>query len=116
MPKFSFSPEDLRRAFAVAKLVKPMTGDFVLKVSGNRLSVFSSDRRRFARAEVTPSSSDADPSYVSDEYFLPADRHSFFDSNLESVVISTSEKGLTVKTEGAGGSRSSSARSLAPPS
>jgi len=110
MPKFSFLPEDLRKGFAVVKLVKPMTGDYVLKVSGGVLSIYSSDRRRFARAEVRPNASDAPDGFTSDEYFLPADRQSFFDSNLESVTVTTGDKGMVVKTEGSGQSRQASVK------
>ncbi|OPZ38439.1 MAG: hypothetical protein BWY99_01628 [Synergistetes bacterium ADurb.BinA166] len=105
MPKLTFTPDSLRRGFAIAKLVKPLTGDFVLKVSGGSLSIFSSDRRRFARAEVLAVSSDAPDGYVSEEHFLPADRQSFFESDLDSVTLTVGEKNMSVKTEGSGQSR-----------
>jgi hypothetical protein len=105
MPKLTFSPEALRKSLSVMKLVKPMSGFYVLKVESGTLSMFSSDRRRFARAEVQASSSDLPDGFVSDEYFLPADRQSFLETDLDSVSFILAEKGLTVKTEGAGQSR-----------
>lgn len=109
-PKFTFSPDDLRKGFAVAKLVKPLTGDYVLKISGGKLSVLSSDRRRFARAEIRPISSDTSDEYSSGEYFLAADKQALFDSNLESVTVSIGDKDMVVRTEGAGQSRQASIR------
>ena len=108
--KFSFSPEDLRKGFAIVKLVKPMTGDYVLKIAGGTMSIFSSDRRRFARAAVRSTGSDAPDGFASDEYFLPADRQTFFDSNLESVTVTVGDKGMVVKTEGSGQSRQASVK------
>ena len=52
MPKFQFQPEDLKRALGTAKIIKPVTGDYVLKFSGGLLSIYSYDKRRSARAEV----------------------------------------------------------------
>lgn len=101
MAKFTFTPEDLRRGFNVAKLVKPVSGDFVLKMDSGRLVVASSDRRRFSRVEVTPSRSD-DPSFSSDEFFLPKDRLALFDTELTQVVLSVTEKGLNIKAEDGG--------------
>lgn len=99
MSKFSFVPDDLRRGFNVAKLVKPVSGDFVLKMESGRLVVSSSDRRRrFTRAEIAPVKSD-DPSFTSGEFFLPKDRLALFETDLTQVVISITEKGLNIKAE-----------------
>lgn len=97
MPKFRFGSGDLRRGFAIAKLVKPQTKDFVLKFHGGTLSIISYDARKYARAEVKALESDVKPDYVSDEYFLSDDRKGLLDSDLEYVSVSITDKGMNVK-------------------
>ncbi len=109
MPKFTFEPQALRHGLTCAKLVKPVTNDFTLKLIGKRLTIFSSDRRRSARAEVPSTECDVDDSYESPEHFLPADRQTFLDSELAKVSLSVTDKGLAVKTTSANESQSRSA-------
>jgi len=113
MPKFQFNPEDLKRSLGIAKIIKPVTNDLVLKVSGGVLTIYSYDKRRSARAEVRPIGSDAPDGYSSDEYFLPVDRTAFLDSELASISISITEKGMMVKVEGDGQSRQASIKKRA---
>lgn len=102
MPKFSFSPESVKRGFALAKLIRPMMGDYVLHFSGKTLSIISYDRRRFCRAEITALSGDVSDDYISDDYFLSTDRHALLDSDLSSMSINITDKGLNVKYEDSG--------------
>ncbi len=106
--KFEFHPDDLRRGLACARLVKPLTNEFVLKFSGGKLIIFSYDKRRCARAEIRPLTSDAPDGYESDEHFLPADRQSFLDSDLSSISLSVTDKGMVVKTDDGQQSRQAS--------
>lgn len=101
--KFAFSPESLRRGFAVAKLVKPITGDFVLKFVDGALVIYSADKRRRCRAEVLPSGERQ--GLTSEDYFLPADRTALFESDLERVSVTVTDKGMVIKSEGGGQSR-----------
>jgi hypothetical protein len=106
MPKFSFSPDDIKRGFNLAKLVRPMTGDYVLKINGAVLSVLSYDRRRFCRADIRALDTDAQDDYVSDEFFLSADRQTLFDAKLSSMSVSVTDKGLNIRASEEGQSRS----------
>lgn len=102
MFKFSFDPEAVKRGFSLAKLVHPMMGDYVLHFSGKTLSIVSYDRRRFCRAEITALSGNAPDDYLSDDHFLSTDRHALLDSDLSSMSISVTDKGMNVKYEDAG--------------
>lgn len=113
MPTFSFLPEDLRRGFAAARIVKPETSDFTLKFSESGLTVFAYDKRRFAKVLVSPQSTDARPGWTSDDFYVTADRVSLFESNLTSAVISVNEKSLTVTAEGEGQTRKASLKQRA---
>lgn len=106
MPKFSFSPDDIKRGFNLAKLVRPMTGDYVLKINGSTLSVLSYDRRRFCRADIRALDTDVMDDYASDEFFLSADRQTLFDAKLSSMSVSVTDKGLNVRASEEGQSRS----------
>lgn len=108
MSKLVFSPDDLRKGFAIAKIVKPMSGDFALKVSNGRLVIFSFDRRRQVRAEVAPQSSDAPDGFSTEDYYVPADRSSLFESDLERTTLTFTDKGLSVRSDGGGQTRQAS--------
>jgi hypothetical protein len=102
--KLEFDPEDLRRGLAIAKLVKPLTNDFTLKVQDGNLIIYSYDKRRSARAEVRPMKP-IPSDFVSDEYFLPAERQAFLDSELTAITLSITDKGMLVRTDGGKQSR-----------
>ena len=110
MPKFTFDPEDVRRGFTIAKLVRPMTGDYVLRIVGRTLSVISHDRRRYCRADIQAKSTDVADDYASDEFFLSADRQSLFDAKLSSLTISVTDKALNIRAEEEKQSRQASIR------
>ena len=106
MPKFTFNPESVKRGFALAKLVRPMIGDYILHFSGKTLSITSCDRRRFCRAEIVALTGDVADDYSSDDYYLSADRHTLLDSDLSSMSINITDKGINVKYEDEGHSKS----------
>lgn len=106
MAKFSFAPDQLKRAFALARLVKPASGDYIIKMMSGTLVIHSADRRRFCRAEVSPTQAPSDESdFTSEDYYLPADRQSLFESDLDSISLSFTDKGLQIRAEGNGQSR-----------
>lgn len=99
MPKFKFAPEDLRRCFAIAKIVKPQTNDLCLRFASNRLILFSADKRRFVRAETFADPLDKIPDgYISDDFYITVDRTALFDSDLDSVTINVNDKSLSIHT------------------
>jgi hypothetical protein len=103
VPKLEFEPEVLRRAFAVARIVKPETNDFCLRFTDGGLTIVSQDKRRFVRSEVRPKT--VVDGLSTDDFYLTSDRASLFDSDLESVTISVNEKSLTVIASGDGQTR-----------
>jgi hypothetical protein len=103
MAKFGFNPDSLRRGFALVKQVKPATGDFVLKFISGIFVIYSADKRRRCRVEIPPI--DIIEDFDSDDYYLPMDRTSLFEIDLEKVSISITDKGMVIKSEGSGQSR-----------
>ena len=106
--KFIFSPDDLRTVFAMAKTVKPESNDLCLKFVKDTLILFSSSKRRYVRAmAVAQSVSDLPSSdYESDEFYITVDRSELFESKLDSVSISVTEKSFTIHASSADQSRS----------
>lgn len=104
MKKLSFIPEDLRRGFAIAKLVRPVSGDYVLRIVGNDLWISSTDRRRQIHSIISSQHPDLNEDSPGD-FYLSMDRAALFDSDLTQVTLSTTEKGLVIKAEGDGQTR-----------
>ena len=101
MPKFTFTPDSLKKGFALAKIVKPETGDFYLQFTNSCLIIFSSDRRRFTYARVQPQKTDGiSDNYKSDEFYLMADRTALFDSDLDIISITVNDKSLSIAASG----------------
>lgn len=97
MPKFSFQPEDLKRALTMARIVKPETGDFCFKFFPDSLVIFSFDRRRYVCSYVAAiSNKPVDPDFQSPDYYVTMDRTALFDSDLTSVTVSINEKSMSV--------------------
>lgn len=103
MPKLEFDPESLRRAFAVARIVKPETNDFCLRFTDGGLTIVSQDKRRYVRSEIRPKN--VIDGLSTDDFYLTSDRSSLFDSDLESVTITVNDKSLTVNASGDGQAR-----------
>lgn len=97
MPKFSFDPADLKRVLALARIVKPETGDFCFKFSADTFTVFSYDRRRYvcARLKAVPDK-DVEPDFRSHDYYVTLDRTALFDSDLTSVSVAVNEKSMSI--------------------
>jgi len=109
MAKFAFKSDRLKKNFALSRIIKPVTGDFCLRFSSEHLTVFSFDKRRYIKVNIVPESMEGIPSdYLSNEYYVLADRTALFDSELEEIQISVNEKSLSVKTVGDGQSRQAS--------
>ncbi len=102
-----FDPDVVRRAMNTARIVKPASGDFVMKLRGGGLSVWSWDRRRACLAVAAAKS---DPVDSSAEFVLPEDRSALMDSELESMSLSVGDRGMSVRFEGGGHARSASVK------
>lgn len=109
MAKLAFTPEDLRHGFALAKLVQPEKKDYILKFVNGYLSIYSAGKRSFVRSEVKPIKSDTE-NFTSDDYYLPMDRRALFETDLTSVSLIVNEKGMTIKAEGDGQTRTASVK------
>ena len=102
-----FNPDVVRRAMNTARIIKPAAGDFILKLRNDGLAIWPWDRRR-ACLSVATSNSGSESS--DSEYLLPEDRSALMDSELDSLSISTNERGMSIKFEGDGQTRSASVR------
>lgn len=106
MPKFIFDSELIGKAFAIAKIVKPIITKFSMKVIGEKLVIFSYDRRRWTRSSVqAKETKDNSPDYDSGEFFISSDRQTLIHTDLETVTLSITDKAIALKTEGNGQSR-----------
>lgn len=108
MARVEFDPQLLKRGLALARLVQPQTGDFILSYSRNRLSILSVGKRSFSRSEIAPRESKLPDDFDSGESYLSMDRAAVFDSDLEKAFFSFNEKGISVKMQGETQSRSAS--------
>lgn len=113
MPSLTFSPDALRRGFALARIVKPETSDFSVRFAPDGMFLFSHDKRRFSHVRVPTEGSDCPSGWRSDEWFVTVDRASLFDSDLEKVSISVNEKSLSILAEGGGQVRKASLKQRA---
>jgi hypothetical protein len=113
MPKFTFSSDRVRRGFGTAKLVRPVTENFAIRFKGPVMHVISFDRRRLASIKLRSDSCDVSDDYISDYYFLSIKRNSLLDSKLSSFTLSVTDKGINIKTEEGGQTRSALIRKSA---
>lgn len=96
--KFVFAAHDLKRGLNMAKLVKPSSGDFVMKFDPARATIYSADKRRMSFIHVVATkSSGIDDAWVSDEYHIPISKMSLFDSDLESVTFTLNENSMVIQ-------------------
>jgi hypothetical protein len=105
--KLSFSALSLKRGLATVKLVKPSSGDFALKFSADKVSLFSADKRRMCLVHVPVSgpNSDIPSDWKSDEYFIPISKTVLFDTDLDSVTFSITENAVLIQASGGGQTR-----------
>ena len=109
--KASLDAAAVKAAMTTARIVKPITKDFSVSLTGGLMRVWSFDRRRSATGIVRLTlDSDSEAVGVDEEFFLPEDRAALFDSDLSNMTISTGPKGMTIKFEGDGKSRSASVK------
>lgn len=98
MSKVSFDASVLKKGFGLARIVKPESNDYCLKFGGNKLTVFSYDRRRalvvnipfLLEDEIPPSNKD---------FFITTDRASLFESDLEKISIKIDDNVLSVSAK-----------------
>ncbi len=106
--KFVFSSKSVGDGFTVARIVKPDAGDFCMRFEKGVLVIFSYDKRRYVRSQVSYVSSDVPADFRSEEFYVTPERTTLFDSDLESVTVKINEASLSVKAEGNGQSRQAS--------
>lgn len=95
--KFAFSAQSLKRGLAMTKLVKPSSGDFIVRFSSKGATFFSADKRRMAFINVKANEPpDVEDGWMSDEYCIPAMKMVLFDSNLDSVTFSIAENAMVI--------------------
>ena len=101
--KFIFDSEVLGRAFSIAKIVKPISGDFAMKFRGGDLTIYSSDKRRYACVTVAAKDvEDVDGDYESEEFYITSDRQTMLDSDLPTITLTVDSKTIRVRAEGDG--------------
>lgn len=108
MPEFSFPSLDFKRGMAIAKLIKPETGDFTFRFSESGLTIFAYDSRRYVCSQICPLSSNAPAGFLSDEFYLTVDRTALFDTDLAYTDIKVNEKSLSIRVHGEDQSRKAS--------
>lgn len=108
--KATVDPAVLKRAMNLARIVKPVTGDFTISFTSGGLSIWSFDRRRSVISRIKFISGVIDSN---DEYFLPNDRASLFDSELSNLSLSVNDKGITLKFDGENKTRSATIKKRA---
>lgn len=106
--KFVFSSKAVGDGFTMARIVKPEAGDFCMRFEKDGLVIFSYDKRRYVRSQVSYVSADVPADFRSEEFYVTPERTSLFDSDLESVTVKINEGSLSVKAEGGGQSRQAS--------
>ena len=109
MPRFHFKSDVLKMGLALARLVKPesgngIKGDYCFKFLPNSLVIFSYDKRHFVRASIA-CEAEIDEQFESDEFYLLPDRTALFDVDLENITATLNAKSLSIKVHGDGKSR-----------
>jgi len=105
--RLNFISSELKRGMAIAKIVKPSSNDFTIKVEAENLVIFSSDKRRMSIARV-PFSRDEATDGESNEYYVPYTRSSLFLSDGEAATITVDSDSIRVRVRGDGKSRQAS--------
>lgn len=92
--KITLSAEQLKKAIGFTKIVKPMSGDYVLKVADGKFHFCSSDKRHISYSVISCGSSQ---SFESEDAYLSTERLSIIDPKSDSVTFNFADSGLTVK-------------------
>lgn len=97
--KLVFDIHDLKRGLSMARLVRPSSGNFVIRFDNNRVTIYSADKRRMAMAIVLASEpADNDDGWMSDEYIIPMSKMALFDSGMEKVSFHVKDDSMVIQT------------------
>lgn len=101
--KFTFTAQSLKHGLAMMRLVKPSSGDFIVRFSSEKVVFHSSDKRRMSVINVIPDRVDVDDvNWVSDEYYIPVSKMSLFDSNLDTAVFTLTDNSIIIQASDCG--------------
>lgn len=105
--KASLDPSLVKLAISIARTIKPTSGDLALSFSNGRMRVWSYDNKFGHFRSAVGSVRFLDGNIESeDEFYIPLDRVGLFETDLSSMSMSLTDKGLSVKFEGTNRSRS----------
>ena len=93
MTIISIPPSSLKTCIGISKIVKPIFGDYSIIFSEDSLKISSLEKRRSITSILYYDKIEG----INDEFFLPIDRSSIFESDLEKLQFNISDKGLNVK-------------------
>ena len=106
MIKFAFSAQNLKRGITMVKLVKPTSGDFVVRFGTNVATFYSAVKRRVALINVMADDApELESGWKSDEFCIPAAKMALFESNLDSVTFSLAENSMVIHASEGGQTR-----------
>ena len=94
MAKFTFSAQSLKHGISMVRLVKPSSGDFVVRFGAAGATFFSADKRRLALVNVAASESSEESS---EEYCIPLGKLELFDADLDTVTFSVTENSMSIQ-------------------
>jgi hypothetical protein len=95
--RFSFTASCVKYGLNTARIIKPSSGDFIVRFWERGLTFFSADKRRFIISNVESSSQSIDPGWISDEYNIPIVKTSLFDPNLDSVSFTLMDNSISIQ-------------------
>jgi hypothetical protein len=90
--KVKVDPSSLRSRFGVVKLVKPVMQEYAVRFLDGRIMISSSDRRKVVVSYVEAPGLEA----VEGEFFLPMDRSSLFETNLDKCEFQITDKAAKI--------------------
>lgn len=100
--KFGLNPKSVKRSFNLAKVVKPQSQDYSVIFNGGHVIFGSSDKRKSVVSYSIMESQDS----CADEFYLPMDRSSILDMEMDKCEVHINEKGANLKYTESGKSRS----------
>lgn len=104
--RFDFVPSELKRGMAIAKIVRPISNDFVVRIDGRDLILFSNDKRRMVVSRVPAVRGETERG--TDEYYVPFPKSSLFLSDGEVAIATADSDLMKVRIRGNGKSRQAS--------
>lgn len=103
--KLSIDPALLKRAVVLAKVIKPKTNDFNVRLFNGKFTIFAYDDRRHVISSVQLH--DLDKDFDSGEYFLSPEKLALFESDLKVVTLTVDDNSIVIKATDDKQSRSS---------